>query len=136
MVGFRILVDALQRGFKVRAAVRNEKGIDKLQSHPLISPNQSNLEFVIVPDITLDCAYDDAVKGISAVIHVASPLPGPGITDFESQIVQPAVRGTIGMLRSAMKTTTIRRIVITASIGSIIPVEKLLAGDAAVYNGK
>ncbi|KAE9371215.1 NAD(P)-binding protein [Stipitochalara longipes BDJ] len=99
MLGFQILIQALQKGYKAR---RNE-----------------------------------AVQGVTAVLHVAFPLPKAGITDYESQLIQPAVRGTTGMLKSAMKTTTIRRIVITASIGSIAPAEKLLTGDSlVVYNEK
>ncbi|RDW85295.1 hypothetical protein BP6252_02885 [Coleophoma cylindrospora] len=135
MVGFRILVEALGRGFRVRAAVRNQGGIDKLRSHGLISAFQDQLEFVIVPDITIDGAYDEAVKGVHAVLHVASPLPKPGITDYQSQVIGPAVNGTVGMLKSASKETAIRRIVITASIGSIVPAEKLSTGDSdVVYN--
>jgi nucleoside-diphosphate-sugar epimerase len=135
MVGFRILIEALQKGYKVRVAVRNQGGVDKIKSHHLISPYQDQLEFIIVLDITVNGAYDEAVKGATAILHVASAMPKPGITDFEGQIVEPAVKGTVGMLESAMKEGMVRRIVITASIGSIIPAEKLATGDSAIYNG-
>jgi nucleoside-diphosphate-sugar epimerase len=135
MVGFRILIEALQRGYKVRAAVRNQGGVDKIKSHHLISPYQNQLEFIIVPNITVDGVYDEAVKGVAGILHVASAMPKPGITDFEGQIVQPAVKGTVGMLESAIKEGMVRRIIITASIGSIVPAEKLATGDSVIYNG-
>jgi nucleoside-diphosphate-sugar epimerase len=103
MLGFRILIQALQQGHRVRAAVRKQGGAEKLQYHHLLSPYQGQLEFIVAPDITVDGAYEEAVKGMAAVLHVASPLPKPGITDYERQLIQPAVRGTIGMLESAMK---------------------------------
>jgi nucleoside-diphosphate-sugar epimerase len=134
MVGSRILIEALQKGYKVRVAVRNQ-GVDKIKSHHLISPYQDQLEFIIVPNITVDGAYDEAVKGVTVILHVASAMPKPGIMDFEGQIVQPAVKGTVGMLESAMKEGRVRWIVITASIGSIIPAEKLSTGDSKIYNG-
>jgi nucleoside-diphosphate-sugar epimerase len=93
------------------------------------------LECVIVPDITADGAYDEAVKGVDSIIHIASPLPMPSVTDYKEQIIVPATRGTVGMLQSAMKAPTVKRIVITASIGSIVPGDKMKTGDSTIYNG-
>jgi len=46
-------------------------------------------------------AFDDAVKGVDAVIHTASPV----LINAEksSDIIDPAVKGTEGILYSILK---------------------------------
>lgn len=80
----------------------------------------ASLEFAIVPNILEDGAYDEAVQGVSYILHSASPTPFP--TDNpERDLIEPAVRGTTGILKSAAKTSTVKRIVITSSEVAIIP---------------
>jgi nucleoside-diphosphate-sugar epimerase len=76
-VGFRVLVYVLQSGYNVRAVVRREAQIDTIKSQKSIKPYLDHLSFTIVPDITVDHAFDDALKDITYVLHVASPLPSP-----------------------------------------------------------
>lgn len=125
----------MQKGYRVRAATRNHEGFEKIKSHPLTAAHQSQLEGVIVPSISEDGAYDEAVKGVDLIIHVASPIPKSSVTDYREQIINPAIRGTVGMLESAMNAPTIQRVIMTASIGSIVPDEKLKSGDTTIYNG-
>ncbi|KAM3454848.1 hypothetical protein MY3296_002826 [Beauveria thailandica] len=120
MIGFRTLIHLLEQdSFHVRVAVRSQSSLDKLLSYKQIAPYASQLESAIVPDITVPGAYDEAVKGATHVIHVASPIPSPQTADFETDLVQPAIQGTVGILQSAHKVTGIKKIVITASIASI-----------------
>lgn len=81
------------------------------------------MQSILVPDITVPGAYDEAVKGVDYVIHAASPFAAPGLMsseEYESNYIQPAIAGTVGMLDSAAKASSIKRVVITASILSII----------------
>ncbi|KAM3498009.1 hypothetical protein MY10362_008659 [Beauveria mimosiformis] len=120
MIGFRTLIHLLEQGsFNVRVAVRSQSSLDKLLSYKQIAPYASQLESTIIPDITVPGAYDEAVKGATHIIHVASPIPSPQTADFETDLVQPAIQGTVGILQSAHKATGINKIVITASIASI-----------------
>lgn len=119
-IGFRTLVEALQTGYDVRAAIRRESSIAELKSTKSIQPYLSNLSFVTVPDITVRGAFDSAVQGVDYVIHLASPLAIPS-DDHEKTLIQPAIRGTIGILESALKEKSIKRVVITASIVSVMP---------------
>jgi len=75
-IGSRVIVDALQAGYSVRAAVRSQEKANKVLSIPSIRAiNPGNkLEFVIVPDLLVDGAYDEAIKGATYVVHVASPI--------------------------------------------------------------
>ncbi|KAK1244023.1 hypothetical protein MKX08_002161 [Trichoderma sp. CBMAI-0020] len=130
MIGFKTLVEVLKAGYKVRAAVRNQAGFDRIASLKPLAPYVSNLESIIVPDIAAPGAYDEAVKGVKYVVHVASPLAQPVDTEegFQSEVIQPAIRGTLGILEAAHKTTGIERIVITASILSVASFESLASG--------
>jgi len=119
-VGYRTLVEALRKGYKVRAAVRSEAKIDELKSAKSSRPYLDNLTFVIVPDIEKDGAFDEAVKGVDYIVHVASPLAKPS-DDDEKNIIQPAIRGTLSILYSALKEPSIRRAVITSSVAAVSP---------------
>ena len=92
-----------------------------------MQPYLGNLSFVIVKDITKDGAFDEAVKGVDYVIHLASPLAKPS-DDPEAEIVGPAVQGTLSILRSAMKESKVKKVVITASVASVMPPEAYAPG--------
>lgn len=82
------------------------------------------MTFVIVPDIVADNAYDEAVKGVKYVLHLASPvIKGEGFTpdQYESELVAPALKATTSILESAYKTKGVKRVVITSSGVAIIP---------------
>ncbi|KAK8147056.1 hypothetical protein G3M48_002219 [Beauveria asiatica] len=134
MIGFRTLIHLLEQdSFRVRVAVRSQSSLDKLLSYKQIAPYASQLESAIVPDITVPGAYDEAVKGATHIIHVASPIPSPQTADFETDLVQPAIQGTVGILQSAHKVTGIKKIVITASIASIY--SEAYSASGATVNG-
>ena len=126
-LGFRTLVLALEAGYRVRAAVRSEtkarKILDTL-SIKRINPG-SNLTFTTVPDLTVSGAYDDAVKDVKYILHIASPLAAGKATPsdkYQEVYFTPAINDTIGMLESAKKTgANVQRIVITSSIIAQIP---------------
>jgi nucleoside-diphosphate-sugar epimerase len=116
-VGFRVLLDALTEGYVVRAAVRSSSQIGTLTTHPkvqAIAPGEK-LSFVVVPDITQDDAYVDAVKGVTHIIHLASPLPSPAL-DLVTGIYEPAIKGVKSMLRAASGAPSVKKLVITSSV--------------------
>jgi uncharacterized protein YbjT (DUF2867 family) len=76
-LGFRILAFALQSNYRVRAAVRSSEKAEQIKVAKSVQGYLDKLEFVIVPDILADRAYDEAVKGADYVLHVASPISFP-----------------------------------------------------------
>ncbi|KAL7792033.1 hypothetical protein V8C37DRAFT_135599 [Trichoderma ceciliae] len=131
MIGFRTLVFLLEAGYKVRAAVRNQAGFDKISQLKPVAPYASKLTAIIVPEITTPGAYDEAVKGVEYIVHVASPLASnaPKGVDYDNFMIQPAIRGTVGILESAIETSGIKRIVITGSILSITTLKGVGSGE-------
>ncbi len=69
------------------------------------------------------------MKGVNALLHIASPLAAPP-DDFESSVVQPALQGTMNILKGATKSPSIRRIVITSSIVAVVPWVDFLSAES------
>ncbi|KAJ9654180.1 hypothetical protein H2198_006744 [Neophaeococcomyces mojaviensis] len=122
LVGFRILEEALDRGYKVRLAIRSESKIDQLKKALGSRYAAHDLEFVLVPDMGRDGAFDQAVQGVKHIIHVASPLPIPS-EDLEASIIKPAVSVTLQILRAALKDKRrgVEKVVITSSVAAVSP---------------
>ncbi|PVF98194.1 NAD(P)-binding protein [Serendipita vermifera] len=116
-LGIWTLKELLERGFTVRAAIRSESKAEHIRN--ALKEHIEHLEFVIVDDITQPGAFDEAVKGVDGIIHSASPLSSgdPGLDP--NLLIEPAVNGTIGIIKSALKSSTVQRVVITSSIMAI-----------------
>lgn len=132
-IGFATLRATLAHGYKVRAAVRSEQKAGSVRYNSTLRNVKSDqLEFVIVPDFLVEGAFDEAVKGVNFIIHVASPLPEPEWSveknDLDALMVQPAIQGTLGLFRSAQKVNSIQRIVVTSSVASLAPYA-VIAGE-------
>ncbi|MQL74909.1 hypothetical protein Taro_007282 [Colocasia esculenta] len=61
-----------------------------------------------------------AIRGTAGVFHLASPCIVDRVRDPEGELLDPAVKGTINVLRAA-KECGVRRVVVTSSISAIIP---------------
>lgn len=70
-------------------------------------------------DIKKQGSFDEAAKGCSVIIHTASPFKITGIRDAGKELVVPAVQGVKNIFSSAVKSGTVRRIVMTSSVAAI-----------------
>jgi nucleoside-diphosphate-sugar epimerase len=134
LIGIKTIHLLLKQGYSVRAAVRNQAKADAILATPTIKAINpgSRLEFAIVPDMLADNPYDEVIKGSKYVIHGASTtIKGEGFREdqFESELVQPALKGTESILTATQKTPGIKRVVITSSEVAIIPWEEFIAKE-------
>lgn len=112
----------LAQGFDVRGTVRSqEKGeyLKKKFSGESDKTLKGKFEYVIVEDIEKEGAFDEVVKGVDGIEHVASPFhfkaddPQGEFCVNEDEVdygliscielIGPAVKGTVGVLQSAVK---------------------------------
>ncbi|CAA7267197.1 unnamed protein product [Cyclocybe aegerita] len=109
----------LERGYRVRGTVRSENKGRFLNDYFAKLGHGDAFEFAIVEDFLEDDAFDEVIKDVDAIAHMASPVHSkPSDPD---EILKPAVRGTIGILKSALKNASrVRRIVVTSSTATII----------------
>ncbi|PPQ73052.1 hypothetical protein CVT24_001630 [Panaeolus cyanescens] len=123
-VAMWVIQALLDEGFSVRGTVRSKEKGEWMGKK--FEEFGEKFEWVVVGDITKDGAFDEAVKGVVGVQHMASPLITDG--DDPDLFIQPAVHGTLGILKSAQKAgTEIRRIVIISSCGAIM--QQVTPGD-------
>lgn len=116
-IGFRTLVFTLQAGYRARVSSRKLAQAEALRNVESIKPYLDSIEFVEVPDFLANGAFDEAVRGVDYVLHLASLIPAPELAgDVKKHILEPAVRGTVGMLQSAAKSNLVKRVVMTSSV--------------------
>lgn len=138
-LGWAILQHLLREGYHVRCAVRKAEDEDTIRARPALrrlNPS-SKLSFVVVPDITLPGAFVTAAKGVSYIIHTASPLPSRSARwidtkDARETFIKPAEAGTLNILQAAEQSGTVRRIVFTSSIAAIVPISQMEGEEARV----
>lgn len=124
-IGSHVVIQTLEAGYKVRLSVRKESQIEGLKK--LFSKHIGNVDFVVVPDLSISSAFDSALKDVDYVLHIASPMPGKG-EDFKKEYLQPAVQGTTSVLNAAKKFSTIKRVVIVSSILALVQLDALTGG--------
>ncbi|CAG9982878.1 unnamed protein product [Clonostachys byssicola] len=140
-VGHAVLVDLLKSGYRVRLAARSASKINQTLAIPSIAAavaeDKEVVSSVVVPDMSSPGAYDVAVKDVTYIIHVASPLPsfeeGKVLSAAEeeqrnSHFVAQSRQAAVNILQSANKAgnDSIRRIVMTSSTVAIVPFDVFL----------
>lgn len=116
----RIALDLLNGGYAVRGSLRSMKRAeevrDAVRPHLDDPAAMERLEFVTL-DLMDDAGWAEAMKGIEAVIHTASPFPGAA-TDSEDEVIRPAVEGALRALRAA-RAAGVTRVVLTSSMAAV-----------------
>lgn len=89
----------------MRACVQDPKTLDQ------------RLSFVEL-DLSKDAGWEDALKGMDALLHTASPFP-MGHPKNENDLIRPAVDGALRALNAAHKAG-VTRVVMTSSSAAIL----------------
>ena len=120
-IASHIGLELLKRGYSVRGTSRSPSAAQRLLSPEdgPFHPYHAQYQHMVVPDITVDGAFDDAVQGVYSIIHTASPV------DFSLKTVDeffiPAIKGNLSILNSARAQAGGHLIsfVLTSSIAAI-----------------
>jgi nucleoside-diphosphate-sugar epimerase len=122
-IGTHLIGDVLKAGHRVRAAVRSE---EKGQAIKDLYPSfVDRIEFAVVSDMSQASAYDNALKGVSYVFHLAGAMVDKG-SDLEKDFVNPAVNGTLSILESAKKEASIQKVAIVSSFVALMPLDAVM----------
>ncbi|KAM0288729.1 hypothetical protein ACHAPQ_008174 [Fusarium lateritium] len=116
--GSHVVIELLKQGFNVRGTVRDLSYSQWLLEHPSVESfvKQKRLELVVA-DTTKPGDFDDAMKGISAVIHlanIAEMSPDPTVAFPSAEEV------ALTVCRSAAKEPSIQRFVLAAGLWSSV----------------
>ncbi|EGD80516.1 cinnamyl-alcohol dehydrogenase family/CAD family [Salpingoeca rosetta] len=113
-LGAHVVAMLLERGYNVRATVRDVHNPIKTD-HLRSLPNSDKLELVQA-NLLDEESIAKAVSGCDVVFHTASPFFH--MTNDEHVLVEPAVQGTLAVLRAA-KANNIKEVIVTSSTATV-----------------
>lgn len=117
-VGMQIVLQLLQKGYRVRATMRSlkskDKLIDTLKANGIVAFD--NLSFAET-ELTKDANWEEAMKGCKYVLSVASPVFFEKPKN-EEEAIRPAVEGVLRILKYAKKEG-VQRVVMTSNFGAV-----------------
>ncbi|ETS73471.1 hypothetical protein PFICI_14417 [Pestalotiopsis fici W106-1] len=117
-IGARTVGAFLDAGYSVRGTVRSSSAAESLLEALPDAVSNGRLKIDQVPDITAPGAFDKAVRGVTAIVHLATPVSF-FFTNSE-YIVGTAVNGVKAILESATKEPRIKHFLLMSSIAAII----------------
>lgn len=101
-------------GYKVRGTVRDLEKASWLRDDLFKSQaEKGNLELVVVPDLGVENGFDDAVKGMSAIIHLATVVD---MGSDPSVSVTKVLTGINSLLKAAMSEPSVKEFVFTSTL--------------------
>ncbi|XP_028787768.1 cinnamoyl-CoA reductase 1-like [Neltuma alba] len=121
----------LLRGYTVRATVRNPNDPRKVEHLVKLEGAKERLQ-LMKADLLEEGSFDAAVEGCVGVFHTASPVVYSVDVDPQKDLIEPAVRGTLNVLRSCAKSTSLKRLVLTSSICAVMCNGKPLTSDVVL----
>ncbi len=116
-IGVSCIIRLLADGTPVRATVRDLRRTDDLRALVRLGGADPTGIEVVAADLLDDAGWPDAARGVTHVLHVASPFPARQPKD-EDELIRPARDGTLRVLRAA-RDAGVRRVVVTSSFAAI-----------------
>lgn len=116
-IGAHVAHAYLSAGFQVRGTVRSAAKGEYLRS--LFDKEFPGKFELVVADLGDADSLVAAARGIDGIAHVASPIFRPPRGSDPQLLIGPAVDGTLNVLKAAAVSGTVKRVVITGSIGAI-----------------
>jgi len=117
-IGSWAVKDFLEKGYTVRACIRDKNNPDKVQ-HLLDLANETpgTLE-LWEADLLKEGSFDAAANGSAAIIHMASPFT-LRFKDAQKDLINPALQGTKNVLNAANRSGTVKKVILTSSIVAV-----------------
>ncbi|MCI4644629.1 MAG: aldehyde reductase [Hyphomonadaceae bacterium] len=111
------IVKLIERGHSVRGTARSTSRATALNMI-LSDYTEKSIEVpLIAADLSRDAGWEEAVEGVDAILHVASPIPASLPRDAD-ELIKPARDGALRLLRAA-KTAGVDRVVMTSSMAAV-----------------
>ena len=118
-IGLHCVLQLLKEGYRVRGTIRSQGRANEVReamSAHLDADVVTRLELVEA-DLSRDDGWEDAARGCTYVLHVASPFPNR-VPEHEDELIKPAKEGTLRVLRAAADAG-VRRVVLTSSLAAV-----------------
>ncbi|XP_034704597.1 cinnamoyl-CoA reductase 1-like [Vitis riparia] len=120
----------LQRDYTVKATVRDPNDPKKTQ-HLLSLDGAKERLHLFKADLLEEGSFDSVVDGCDGVFHTASPF-AMDVVNPQAELIDPALKGTINVLRSCAKFPSVKRVVVTSSMASVVFTGKPLTSEVLI----
>src|SRR5215212_2519314 len=111
------IVQLLEQGYRVRGTLRNTTRENEVRDSVRKYVNAEERLSFVSTDLLQDEGWEQAIQGCEYIFHVASPFPLFEPTN-ESELIQPAVEGTLRVLRGA-HSAHVKRVMLVSSNAAI-----------------
>ncbi|CAK7330919.1 unnamed protein product [Dovyalis caffra] len=121
----------LQRGYTVKTTVRDPNDPKKAE-HLLALDGAKERLRLFKANLLEEGSFDPVVDGCEGVFHTASPVSFSPTGDPQFDLIDPALKGTLNVLRSCAKVHSIKRVIITSSTAACVYSGKPLNPDVVI----
>ncbi|MDP8304903.1 MAG: aldehyde reductase [Candidatus Chlorobium antarcticum] len=110
-----IVKQLLEKEYRVSGTVRRAPS-----AYPWLTslPEADNRLELVIADLLNEGSFNGAMQGCSTVMHTASPYV-INVKNPEKDLLDPALKGTLEVLTAAMKTPSVKRVILTSSVAAI-----------------
>jgi nucleoside-diphosphate-sugar epimerase len=114
-IASHLVKQLLDQGYTVRGSVRGAAS-----NYPYLTSLEGATERLQLfqADLLKEGAFEKIVDGCEFVLHTASPYI-VNVKDSQTELVDPAVNGTLNVLKACAKTDSVKRVVVTSSLAAI-----------------
>lgn len=117
-IGSWVVKKLLERGYTVRATVRDKDKKEKYNFLQKIADNSTGKLEIYEADLLKEGSFNEAGKGSDAIIHIASPFTLK-FKDPVKDLIEPAVEGTKNVLNAASRSGSVKKVVLTSSVAAV-----------------
>ena len=122
----------LEAGYKVRGTARDTNSDKAQHLKDRFQSYGDKFEVVQASDLVKDGVFDEAVKNVDGILHIASPFFNNAKDAFKD-LIDPAVKGTTNLLKAANGSPSVKHVVVTSSVASILA-PKPIDTETNTYN--
>lgn len=119
-VALEIIQQLLADGEKVHATVRDLRNLAKVRPLKRLQERFPGQLQIFEANLLTPGSFEPAMRDCTIVYHVASPFLLPEkIRNGKRQLYEPAVLGTRNVMGAVNRTPSVRRVIMTSTIGAI-----------------
>ncbi|KAJ0052976.1 hypothetical protein Pint_00243 [Pistacia integerrima] len=113
-----LVMRLLQYGYSVHATTRSDPEGKKDISYITKSAGASEKLKIFNADLSDPESFDAAIEGCVGVFHIAHPMDDD--KEGEEIVTKRAVEGLLGILKACLNSKTVKRVVYTSSVATIV----------------